>query len=382
MIKGIIIIEGHVQGLSNARSASEMGLPVWVMHNGSCIAKHSTSCSKFYQCSPYQSEEFIKELVHLGKENELRNWLLIPSNDYAVLNLSKHKNELSPFYVAFLSDFYTLESIVNKKRLLTLAKGKGIYIPKTYSLRSLEEIKKTKISFPVVTKGVIGQDFYKNVGRKAVISNSKEEFNNNIHYISEKIELKETFTQELISNKNSDHNTTLSVCCFCVNGNVLNIWMGEKLNQHPVTFGTATLTRSIICKELGEPSKRLISELKYTGICEIEWLYNSKQEQYNLIEINPRSWLWIELAKASGMNFIKDMIDHLNQEKIEQNRKYETNVYWYNPITYYPYKVIAVIKGIPSYRPEGKVVNALFKKGDNKPGWAYLWTLFKIFKSR
>lgn len=382
MIKGIIIIEGHVQGLSNARSASEMGLPVWVMHNGSCIAKHSTSCSKFYQCSPYQSEEFIKELVHLGKKNELRNWLLIPSNDYAVLNLSKHKNELSPFYLTFSSDISILENIVNKKSLLTLAKGKGIAIPKTYSLRFLEEIKKTEIGFPVITKGIIGQDFYKQVGRKAVISNSKEEFIINIHDISKKIELKETFTQELISNKNSNHNTTLSVCCLCVKGKVLNIWMGEKLNQHPVAFGTATLTRSIFCKELGEPSKKLMSELNYTGICEIEWLYNSKQEQYNLIEINPRSWLWIELAKASGMNFIKDMIDHLNQEKIEQNRKYETNVYWYNPITYYPYKAIALIKGIPSYRPGKKKVNALFKKGDNKPGWSYIWSLMNIFRNR
>ena len=41
MVKGVLIIEGHVQGLSNARSAAELNLPVWVMHNGSCITSHS-----------------------------------------------------------------------------------------------------------------------------------------------------------------------------------------------------------------------------------------------------------------------------------------------------------------------------------------------------
>ena len=69
--------------------------------------------------------------------------------------------------------------------------------------------------------------------------------------------------------------------------------------------------------------EKLIKAINYTGICEIEWLYNPKQRKYNLIEINPRTWLWVELAKASGIDFIKDVIHILNGEEITKNKFYE-----------------------------------------------------------
>ena len=68
MVKGVLIIEGHVQGLSNARSAAELNLPVWVMHNGNCITSSSTSCQKFIHCNPYDSEDFIHDLIKLGTD--------------------------------------------------------------------------------------------------------------------------------------------------------------------------------------------------------------------------------------------------------------------------------------------------------------------------
>lgn len=382
MIEGVIIIEGHVQGLSNARSAAEMGLPVWIIHNGSCIAQHSKACSKFYQCSRYDSEEFIQELLAIGKQEGLHNWLLIPSNDYAVVNLSRHKKELSSYFLTFSSDLSILNNIVHKNRLLTLAQSIGINIPDTYNLSSLESLENTKISFPVITKGVVGQNFYKNIGCKAIVSENKEVLMNTIDTISQKIQLKETFTQELILNKDLEYKPTVSVCCLCAEGEIINLWMGEKLNEHPVTFGTATLTRSVYKEVLLEPSKKLMTALKYSGICEIEWLYNPNQKAYNLIEINPRSWLWIELAKASGVNFIQDMIQFLNQQHILKNENYKTNIYWYNPITYYPFKIIAWFKKVPTFKPQGKRVNALFKKGDNTPGWRYIWSLINIFRNR
>ena len=382
MVKGVLIIEGHVQGLSNARSAAELNLPVWVMHNGSCITSHSHSCKKFIPCSPYGSPEFIEELVKLGKQNKLKDWLILPSNDYAVLNIAKNIKKLVPFYKTFSSSIEILNTIVNKSKLMGLAVESEIDIPKTYEEIEYNDFLEHDFTYPLLTRGIIGQDFYKRIGVKALKSENLKELKLNLIRIKNHIDLSQSITQELIQTTNGLKSATISTCCLCVEGIILNLWMGEKLNEHPISYGTATLARSVKIKALEEPAKKLIKAINYTGICEIEWLYNPKQRKYNLIEINPRTWLWVELAKASGIDFIKDVIHILNGEEITKNKFYENHVYWYNPITYYPFKFFAIVKNIPNFSPKGKVVNALFKKGDNKPGWAYLWTLLNIIKRR
>jgi predicted ATP-grasp superfamily ATP-dependent carboligase len=160
--------------------------------------------------------------------------------------------------------------------------------------------------------------------------------------------------------------------------------MGEKLNEHPVRYGTATLARSIHIKEIIEPSKKLLKKLNYTGISEVEWILNDQTDEYNLIEINPRTWLWIELAKACGKDFVKMMYTQVYQKELcdANSEQYQTDVYWYNPITYYPFKIIALFSGVSVKSPKGRKVNALFIKGDSKPGWMYLINLFNIFRRR
>ena len=382
MVRGVLIIEGHVQGLSNARSAAELNLPVWVMHNGNCIASSSKSCQKFINCNPYDREGFIEDLIKLGTENNLRDWLIIPSNDYAVLNIARNKPKLDPFYITFSSDIKILEQIINKRALMALAKNCDVPIPGTYKTIENGDFFQNNFSFPVLTRGTIGQDFYKKIGVKALKSNNLEELKRNLNKIGDHFDISQTLTQELIESKNGNKSITVSTCCLCLNGIILNLWMGEKLNEHPLSYGTATLARSVEIKELEEPTRNLIKGLEYTGVCEIEWLYNLKQKRYNLIEINPRTWLWVELAKASGIDFIKDIIQLSNGKEVVKNKPYETDIYWFNPITYYPFKILAILKNVKSYRPKGKIVNALFKKGDNKPGWTYLWTLFNILKKR
>ena len=382
MVRGVLIIEGHVQGLANARSAAELDLPVWIMHHGSCIASSSKSCQRYIPCNPYSSMEFIEDLVKIGIENNLKEWLIIPSNDYAVLNIAKNKSKLSPYYKTFSSETQILEKIINKSALLEVAMSFGVPVPETYPLKEQDDICKYEFNFPLLTRGIVGQDFYKKIGVKALESKNIDELELNLKKVSQHFDICETITQELIQPINGHKSITASTCCLCVNGTIFNLWSGEKLNEHPVLYGTATLARSTTINELHEPAKALVKALGYTGICEIEWLYNEKQKKYNLIELNPRTWLWVELAKASGIDFVKDMIRILNGEDIIKNRPYETNIYWYNPITYYPFKILSLIKNVPSFSPRGKVVNALFKKGDNKPGWTYLWTIFNILKRR
>ena len=87
-IKGVIVIEGHIQGLSNTQSLGVNSIPVWVIDTKSCMAKYSKYCNNFILCPDFNSDGFAHFLVKLAQENEVKDWLLMPSNDHAVNTIS------------------------------------------------------------------------------------------------------------------------------------------------------------------------------------------------------------------------------------------------------------------------------------------------------
>jgi D-aspartate ligase len=79
---GAIIIEGHVQGLSNTRSLGEAGIPVFVVDKVNCLARYSRYCRKFFRCPDFIEDAFADFLIDLAEKENLKDWVLIPSNDH------------------------------------------------------------------------------------------------------------------------------------------------------------------------------------------------------------------------------------------------------------------------------------------------------------
>lgn len=382
---GVIIIEGHVQGLSNVRALGEQGIPVWVIDKFDCVARYSKYCQNFEICPSYDSESFIDFLIQLSEKHKLNKWLLLPSNDHAVYAISKNKEKLNQYFKIITEDLKTVLKIYNKVELLKIAQEIGVNYPLYQTYNSLSECEKTNLNFPLITKGNNGLSFYKKTKTKVLLSNTKEELKINLKNLESKIPLKETFTQEILPY--SVENKTISFTCFSVKGEIKAQWIGIKLREHPLRFGTATLAESIEKTELLLPSQKLMQTLKFTGICEIEYLLDIRDNQYKLIEINARTWLWVGLAKACGVNYAKLAYDYVHGIEIKESKNYEIGTVWFNPITNIFFgikglllgrvKLKSIFENIPK-----KKINALLQKGDRKPGFMYFVLLFKIFKTR
>jgi hypothetical protein len=77
----------------------------------------------------------------------------------------------------------------------------------------------------------------------------------------------------------------------------------------------------------------------------------------------------------------------VNGIEIKEIKKYQTGIVWFNPITniFFGIKGLLIgrvkLKSIFENRQKKKI-NALFQKGDQKPGFMYFILLFKIFKTR
>ena len=382
---GVLILEGHIQGLSNMRSLGTYGIPVWVIDTKKCIAMHSKFCSKFLKCPPFDSDNFAQYLLDIAEEYKLENWLLLPSNDHAAYSLSKHQDRLMKYYKMITPELSVMDDIYDKVRLIELSEKIEVPCPKTYLFSTTDKNEIKNIKFPVLTKGRNGLTFYKKIKKKALISHDQNTLQKQLKFVQSHMPIKETFTQELIPDNGT--NKTSSFSCFSIKGEIQTYWMGKKLREHPLSFGTATLAKSIYSKEILNYSERIIAALSYTGICEIEFLKDPRDSTYKLIEINPRTWLWVGLAKSCGINYAKIAYDYVNNIPIDFPKEYKKDQYWFNPFTYWVYSIKALLVNKLSLGRFFKTLciqkdNALFVRGDSKPGFVYLLNIFKIYRNR
>lgn len=382
---GAVIIEGHVQGLSNVRSLGEKGIPVIVVDKTNCIARYSKFCKKFRLCPDFSGNEFGEFLIDLAKTENIKDWVLIPSNDHAVHTISSFKSELEEYYKIITPPIETIDKIYDKARLIELAVKLRVPTPKT--MRN-DIVGKSNYfdGFPALIKGRHGLTFYKTFGKKAFLVENENELRVKLSEIQLKIELSDTITQELLPSDGK--NKTISFTAFVEKGEIHTYWMGEKLREHPIQFGTATFCRNVEIQSLLEPSMALMKSIQYTGVCEIEYLQDPRDEKYKLIEINPRTWLWVGLAKACGVNYASLIYNHFHGNNVFiKNDMHNIDIAWSNYITDFVFSLKGLLKRklklrdfIESYK--GNVIRAIHDPFDIKPGIVYLLQLIKYNRTR
>jgi D-aspartate ligase len=77
---------------------------------------------------------------------------------------------------------------------------------------------------------------------------------------------------------------------------------GRKLKQHPPALGVSRLSEAVRVPELVDKSVRLLEELDYEGIADVEYKRDTRDGTFRFIEVNLRPWTWLGLATACGVN--------------------------------------------------------------------------------
>ncbi len=198
--------------------------------------------------------------------------------------------------------------------------------------------------FPVITKGKHGLNFYRALKTKAYIAETNAELRQQLLFIQSAYDLSDTFTQTII--ESNPYNKTISFTAFSVHGIIKTHWIGVKIREHPIRFGTATLAESIKEDALVPLAQKLLKQLNYTGVCEIEFLKDPTDGKFKLIELNARTWLWVGLAKACGVNYAVYLYNYLLNISNEYPDSYAIGVKWRNEITDLFFSIVALQKGL------------------------------------
>jgi len=304
-MKGAVVIGGHVQGLGIVRMLGYKKIPVVLMDTtGYNVARFSKYCSRFIKMPAdiFESEQkFCDFLEEKCRQYNLQDWLLFPTDDQTVAYLSRYKEKLSDYYRIWTPAWDVVEQCYNKKLTYALAEKVGVPYPQTYSSvegdLELSDIA-ADLSYPIIVKPAVRHKFTEVTRAQFYVANNPGELLDYYKLALEIIGSDEVLIQEMIPCRPED-NTEVGI--FFNQGKIVKSVTIKKIRQIPMNGGTGTSYKIIPDDPvLLDYCNDLLAAINYYGICDLEFIWDQRDGQYKIIDINPRTFKWHYLSKFLG----------------------------------------------------------------------------------
>jgi predicted ATP-grasp superfamily ATP-dependent carboligase len=234
---------------------------------------------------------FIENIYSLVKHNKYD--MILPVADDTTLLLAKNKNKFAEYTNIPTPDFDTITLARDKSVTMKIAAQAGIPCPITYypENQSIDEIK-NQARYPVLIKpcessGARGIRYVDNPGYF-----DQEYFNVKKAY-------RKVYIQEFIPNIKH-----YSICVLMDQNSDLKAYFAyQELRQYPTTGGSAAYAISVQQPQLIDYAVKLLKVMKWSGVANLEYVIDERDNSPKLIEINPRFWMSLELAIKAGVDF-------------------------------------------------------------------------------
>ncbi len=235
--------------------------------------------------------------------------VIIPNFDAELHNFIKIQQQLkSELGIAtFLPSLESFEER-HKSELNKFGDKYGVKVPKSYMINQIIELKKLEeeLDYPMVIKG----RYY-----DAYIALSYEQANSYFYKIVAKWAYP-VIVQEFVTGTE-------------VNVTALGDGKGKCIGAVPMRKlyitdkGKAWSGISLEDDKLMEISRRVIENSKWRGGCELEFI-KTKDDEYYLLEMNPRFPAWVYLAQGCGQNHPEALIKMALGEDVEPFAEYKS----------------------------------------------------------
>ncbi len=298
---GAVLTGGDYQALGVLRTLAKKHIPVITLDNDHCISRFSRYKDKFLKApEPSREEEYVDFLIELAKRERIHGWVILPNSDQTVYVLSRNKKRLEEYYRVPTPGWDVIEKVYVKEKTYRIAESIGIPIPKTYYPKTAEELHALELVFPAVLKPSIRDNFYPKTKVKAFRVDNKRELLDTYHKICDVIHPSEVLVQDFMEGGPSH---LYSFCPFFKQGKAVAGMVARRSRQHPMDFGHATTFAEVVnIPELRRMAENFLGLIDFYGIAEVEFMRDSRDGGYKMIEVNPRPWGWHTLAIAAGVD--------------------------------------------------------------------------------
>ena len=335
----VIILGEHIQALGLSRQARSCGFAVFLAIKNRCsVARFSNSVDRIIRYSDYNS--LTKSLLD-HKESRA---ILFPASDELIEYLDNNRILLEPFFLIGIPDRHCINLFSDKRNTYRFCEQEGIPHPESHYPVSLEEAERIagNLDYPVIIKPAVMYRFHALTRKKAILCHNKDELIMHLRELDKKIPVKELIIQEFLDGGAA---SLYSYGTFAVDGEPKCWIMANRIRQNPMDFGNST-TFAVTCNipEIAQSAQKILNLTNYSGLAEVEFMYDSANNVYKFLEINLRAWKWHTISKGKGFGFFSEMLRFLNGHSGEFVPNKET-VAWVERVSDFAIIIKEALKG-------------------------------------
>lgn len=384
MVDEVIIIGGHIQALGLARQAKSIGVKVTLcIADGYSVARFSNSVSYIYI---YGNFEFLYNYIR-SKGSSEKHILLFPTNDESIEFLCMYYAEFQKCFYLGIPSPDIVELFADKRNTYLFSIRNKIPCPKTWCLKDVGDVEKYRgeFNFPVIVKPAVMYAFHDLFGKKAYKCDSYEELLETLQRIVLRFPIELLMVQEFL---HGGPKNLYSYGCCAVNGKPKVALIANRIRQNPYVFGNSTtfaVTKYV--ENIETIAEKILSATSYTGLAEIEFMYDEDTKEYKFLEINTRAWKWHGISNNFGFGFLSEYIKYLNGIVSDVNVDYSQPRAWVERITDFAVSLKAVSKGMLSINEiyqsyKLRKTSAVWSSKDIFPALMYLFMSPILFFKR
>jgi predicted ATP-grasp superfamily ATP-dependent carboligase len=299
--RGALILDGAHGSLAVARSLGRQGIPVWFVASEQLIPRFSRYVARTLFWPGAEQPGAFDALMEIGRRHHLDGWVLFPGGDAEARLVSHHHDELSSFFRVVTPPWDVMRWAADKRLTNEHAESLGIDFPWSHYPKGRQDLEQLQCRFPLILKPTVRK------GRNALIQAKAWRVNDRASLLArydQAVRLvgeQAIVLQELIPGSGA---TQFSYAALMDQGEPVASLVARRSRQYPIDFGyTSTLVQTIENKEVEEAACRFLSSLRYSGLVEIEFKYDARDNRYKILDVNARTWTWIGLGAIAGVDF-------------------------------------------------------------------------------
>ena len=345
-----------------------------------CCGKYMSgpSCNSkivIYTANPKIDTEamFVRKVSKFAFQHPDKKIVLIGCGDSYVALIARLKHKLPDNIIAPYIDFEMMNDLQQKERFYQLCDRHGLDHPETFVYRKETGMDfELPFEFPVILKPSNSVRYWE----------CPFEGQSKIYYMADMTELKKTLgeiygagyddamiIQDTIPGK--DEQMRVLTCYSDRNGKVKMMCLGHVLlEEHtPLGRGNHAVIITEPNQELMMKAKKLLEDIHYIGYSNFDIKYDTRDGKFKFFEINTRQGRSNYYVTGSGFNIAKYIVEeYVYGRELELEVATEEHLW-----TVLPKGVMEKYVHDPECKAkmekllnEGKWVNPIFMKGDNK----------------
>ena len=382
---GAIVIGGDYQGLGIVRSLGRHGVPVCVIDDERSIARYSRYTTHAVRVDSLRDQDAsVDTVLEVGRRLGLEGWVLYPTREETVAAFAHHRERLQGYFRVPTPAWNTVRWAWDKRNTYALAERLDIPVPRTWYPKDLDSLRAIDARMPLAIKPAIKENFLYQTKAKAWMARSKAEAEELFTRASALVGPGEVMVQEFVP---GDGSHQFAFCTFFKSGEAVGRMGVRRLRQHPLEFGRAsTFVETADVPVLESRSIRLLREVDYYGLAELEYKLDPRDGEFKLLDFNARTWGYHSLGSRAGVDF--PYLLFLDQtDRAAMSCSAPAGLRWVRTVTDVPAALTGLIKGHLDWRSYLRSLRALhteavFSRDDVLPGLVEVGLLPYLFVKR